>query len=267
MGELQKLILTALVSSLLTALGFMATDFAPTIKIANCAAPPTLANSPPHSFTEAQDLAAQLAAEQEARQALQYEIEWLQGMLEKSVASSSAKPPDNIPQLHNAGLWFDDNALLTLGIDATEVTTIREHFNQAELDKLNLYNQANRQGGLSGKPLMDKLQEIQQNLQHQLSEENYDRMLYASGQMNRASITDILSASPAANAGLQIGDQIIRYDGKRIYSPADLYQATTEGEAGELIAVDIERNNENIILYMPRGPMGTRLLPKRSKPE
>ena len=278
MAELKKTVLIAATSSLLTALVFItapAPDSAPV-------APPTgnpVAIDKPLDKNDKTDtladaynkLAEQLEAERQARQALEYEVEWLQTMLDESVAlgATDNKPPASAGarRFGNAEVWFDDSALLALGVDEADIADIKEAFNKAEMDKLYLRNQAARTGKPRGRLLMQELRKIQQDLQQQLSADDYDRMLYASGQNNRVQVSDTLISSPAAVAGIQRGDQIVSYAGERIYSSTTLYQATTQGEAGELVSIEIVRNGERINLYLPRGPLGTRFKPARAKPQ
>ena len=57
-------------------------------------------------------------------------------------------------------------------------------------------------------------------------------------------------------AGLQPGDQILRYDGQRLFSMSDLTQQTMQGEAGVNVAVDIMRDGIPMQVVLPRGPVG-----------
>ena len=269
MTGLTKTLLVAAGSSLLTALLFITTMPDPTTEVA-----PTKRSAPADTPADDQaaynELAALLEIERQTREALEYEVEWLQAMLDESVTAAPAQSPPPAAKTGRRGnteLWFDDNALLSLGVDETDVALIKEVFNRAEMDKLYLRNQAARTGKPRGKAFMQQIREIQQNLQLQLSAENYDRMLYASGQTNRVEVSDTLTSSPAATAGIQRGDQILSYGGDRIYSPTALYQATTKGQAGELVNVEILRGDERMTLYVPRGPLGTRFRPTRGKPQ
>ncbi len=273
MTELKKIILTATASSILTAVVFITNTSGPTPTPISIPSLPAVTNGTPSQQEATNELAQQLAIEKEARQALEYEVEWLQALLDESVASANnppSQPTDTTARTTNAGhakLWFDSNALRSLGIDETEIANIEEAFNKTEMDKLYLRNQAARQGGPRGRQFMREMRKIQQDLQQQLSTENYDRLLYASGQANRVEVTDTLAASPAETAGIQAGDVLISYAGERIFSPRGLFQATTQGETGEMVSIEILRNNERNTLYLPRGPMGTRFKPTLSKPE
>ena len=66
----------------------------------------------------------------------------------------------------------------------------------------------------------------------------------------------ILSSSPAENSGLKAGDRIIGYAGERVFNVRDLNKLTVQGEAGESVLLEIERDGEPIQLTIPRGPIG-----------
>ena len=59
----------------------------------------------------------------------------------------------------------------------------------------------------------------------------------------------------------------ISYDGEKIYNASGLLRATSKGQAGEMISLEVQRNNERVTLYIPRGPMGTRLKPSSGAPD
>ena len=68
-----------------------------------------------------------------------------------------------------------------------------------------------------------------------------------------------MSGSAAETAGIQAGDKIIRYDNERIFSWSEIRQATLAGNAGDIVAIEVERNGEHYLLNIPRGPLGVRL--------
>ena len=94
---------------------------------------------------------------------------------------------------------------------------------------------------------------------NQLSEAEYDSYLYASGQTNRVAVTSVLESAPAATAGIEPGDHIIRYDNQPIYNWRELREATSNGQIGETIAVEIDRDGDIVELYLARGPLGIRM--------
>lgn len=245
------------------------------------------ANQPPVDYSEAGDINQALI---ELQEKLQQEIE-RRKQLELKVASlekrfndnnssdssssenSSAENFQSTQNPHQAGFagqgmagqsydWFNAQAMLDAGIDPSKVNFIKESFEQAEMDKLYLRNQAQREGWLDSKRYTDAAREIADRtnaLRDQLSEDEFDAYLFAAGRANRVIVSSVLSSSPAGNAGIQSGDTILRYGNKRIYSWSDLTGATSEGTPDETVIVTIQRNGQTQQVYVPRGPLGIRL--------
>ncbi|NND61016.1 MAG: PDZ domain-containing protein, partial [Gammaproteobacteria bacterium] len=103
------------------------------------------------------------------------------------------------------------------------------------------------------------LNERQGSIRDDLSPADYDRYLYALGRPNRVTVNNVLSGSPADQAGLQAGDQILSYDGQRVFNSGEIRRATTSGLAGQSVAVEVERDGQTQVLYLPRGPLGVQM--------
>lgn len=271
MKQLSLLLIVAVTSAALTALAMQWDYDRP--KLPNNETPP-LSNTTDQANIEhlelkryAESLAAQLNSEREARQALEQEVTWLESMLDELTLATDRKAKTSKPKTSGKQLWFDQQALQKLGIDQVDIDNIAALVNKAELDKLELRNKATRDGQFRGRTFIQAMSLIQEELKSSLSTQDYDRMLYATGQNNRLSVSDTLAGSPAANVGIRIDDQIISYAGERIFHPSHLFRATTKGEAGEMIAVEILRNNERLTVYVPRGALGTRFRSIRAAPQ
>jgi hypothetical protein len=102
----------------------------------------------------------------------------------------------------------------------------------------------------------DWAQTYQSRLRDNLGDADYEKYLTAQG--NRASITvrEVIGSSPANRAGLRPGDQILSYDGKRVFGMNELKSMAFAGDPGEDVIVDIERNGQRMQLVLPRGPLG-----------
>jgi C-terminal processing protease CtpA/Prc len=93
-------------------------------------------------------------------------------------------------------------------------------------------------------------------LQAELGEVDYERYLAANGRPTTIGIGNVIPNSPAQEAGLQPGDQIVRYDGVRVFSMMDMAGRIMQNEAEGNVVVDIERNGIPMQLVIPRGPLG-----------
>ncbi len=93
-------------------------------------------------------------------------------------------------------------------------------------------------------------------LREELGDADYERYLEANNRSTSISISSVIDSSPAQAAGLQPGDEIVRYDGERVFSMTDLTQQAIDGVPGQNIAVDIVRDGVPMQVVMPRGPIG-----------
>lgn len=93
-------------------------------------------------------------------------------------------------------------------------------------------------------------------LRAEIGDPQYEQYLQANGRPTEVSVGNVLESSPGQRAGLQPGDQIVRYDGNRVFDVSDLNQQTMLGEPGESVVVDIRRDGIPMQLVMPRGPIG-----------
>ncbi|MBN4079265.1 PDZ domain-containing protein, partial [Beggiatoa alba] len=158
--------------------------------------------------------------------------------------------------------WFNQQALIDAGMGPTAAQQLKTQFEELELAKLYLRDQAIREGWAQGKRYRDerlKLDSQTDNIKQEFGEDIYDAYLYASGQSNRVAVQSVLSGSAASNAGLLADDQVIRYSGQRIYNWRDLRNATTEGDLTDTVAIEILRDDKRLEFYVQRGPLGIRM--------
>ena len=93
-------------------------------------------------------------------------------------------------------------------------------------------------------------------LRSEVGDDVYARYLAAQGQPTAVNVTQVLSGSPGIRAGMQAGDEIVRYNGERIFSMADLRDQTMQGDPGEEVVIEVERDGMRMQLIVPRGPIG-----------
>ena len=96
----------------------------------------------------------------------------------------------------------------------------------------------------------------QATLRAEIGDDEYENYLQATGRPTSVDVGTVLESSPAQRAGLQAGDKITGYDGKRVFNYWDLNEATLQGDAGSSVVVDIERDGVPMQVVMPRGPIG-----------
>lgn len=226
-------------------------------------------------------LSQQLEQEILARQQLENEVAILgkrltalAGSVNPATAANSveintapAAPPtaDESPEAaaHTpATAWFNHQALIDAGMSTVEAEQLKTHFEQLELEKLYLRDQAIREGWAGANRFREEYQKLEakaSNIKQTLGEDAYDAYLFAAGQANRITVQSVLSGSAASLAGMQSGDQVIRYNGERMYNGQDLRNATTQGDTSESVSIEILRNKQVMQFYVPRGPLGIRM--------
>jgi hypothetical protein len=97
---------------------------------------------------------------------------------------------------------------------------------------------------------------LDNTLRAELGDGDYERYLKAIGRPTSVPVQNVLASSPAEHAGLRTGDEIVAYDGKRVFDMRDLNALTLDGTAGESVTVGVRRDGQTVNLVMPRGPIG-----------
>ncbi|WP_455203237.1 PDZ domain-containing protein [Kaarinaea lacus] len=158
--------------------------------------------------------------------------------------------------------WINKQALLDAGLDESEANRIREIYENVEMEKLYLRDRAIREGYIGDQRYRserDQLNARLDALREELSEPAYDAYLFATGRPNRVVVQSSLRTSPAREAGVKTGDNIIRYDNMRIWTWADLRDATTKCQTNSVVEVTLERKGQEHRVFVPCGPLGVRL--------
>lgn len=93
-------------------------------------------------------------------------------------------------------------------------------------------------------------------LREELGDTDYERYLTANGRPTNVGIGSVIGSSPAQMAGLRPGDDIVSYDGQRVFTMTDINMASLDGIAGENVVVDILRDGIPMQVVLPRGPLG-----------
>ncbi len=160
--------------------------------------------------------------------------------------------------------------LLQQGVSATTVNMIKNYLDSRRLQRLQLRNEAIRNGTQDSDEFIEKMYQLNDTasvLREEFGEKVYDQYLYASGQPNRVVVREIIAGSVAESVGIQAGDIILHYADQPIYKMNDLRQATTEGSLGEGTLIELSRDHQVFSLTVPRGPLGVLMDYLRVQPE
>ena len=181
-------------------------------------------------------------------------------------APSSAQEPGALEDESSTEVPFDEAELLEHGISMREVAALSERYETWQMDQIFLRDQARREGWLNKPRFRHQLATLRGSLRQEMSDSDFDLMLYASNQPNRVKLGHLLHASPGAEAGLQDGDLVLSYNDTQIFSPRDLQRAITQAPVGTSSQVRVLRNGEERVTYVPSGPIGAHLKAIRRSP-
>lgn len=160
--------------------------------------------------------------------------------------------------------------LVAAGIDETVAAELKQRTDQWSLQRLELIDQASREGWRRSEQFEDRMSELREarpDVRSELGDADYDNYLYLSGESNRVQIASIIDGSAAQIAGVESGDVMRSYANQRIYSTRELQRATREGSRGETVPMIIERSGQFISMEIPRGPLGVTLSGLRVEPD
>ena len=161
-------------------------------------------------------------------------------------------------------------ALVAIGIPTEQAALIKSRLDEYDLKQLYLKDRASREGWInSARYRKEQLQarNAYMELRPEIGDDAYDRMLYALGQVNRVVVHDIMQNSSADQYGLQANDRVYEYDGQRVFTAQELTDLVTRGgDAGALVLVRVQRGEQQLDFYLPRGPIGIRLATSRELP-
>ena len=163
-----------------------------------------------------------------------------------------------------------ERALVAAGIDPGTAEDIKRRGDELALAEMYLRDQAAREHWIDTPRFAEELAAIEAqrtSIRDEVGDTAYDGYLYALGRPNRVLVQDVLSQSPAEDAGLQAGDLILRYGAARIFHSEELIEQTRSGPPGETVRLDVLRNGERLEIDVPRGPLGVRIAPAQDVPE
>lgn len=187
-----------------------------------------------------------LANSNQSRQSIQAADESAQqDIVESSLRRDESLMPDpGVEQVQS---------LVQEGISEREATEIVRLSEEYEMQWL----QAQYEARQSGQPANGNLRaELAQQFKENLGEENYEKYLRAVGQTTSVTIRNVLESSPAQSVGLQSGDQIVSYEGRRVYNILELNQLTQVPNDTGFVTIEFIRNGSPMAVTVPKGPIG-----------
>ena len=93
-------------------------------------------------------------------------------------------------------------------------------------------------------------------LRAEFGDAEYAKYLEARGRRTSVSVRDVLRSSPAEIAGLKPGDEIVAYNGRRVFDMNELDALTYQATAGGMVPLQVIRDGQSIEFYVTAGPIG-----------
>ncbi len=145
-------------------------------------------------------------------------------------------------------------ALIAAGFTPDRAEWIRQREDELRVAAMQARFDAQRAGDMQA--MFQAEMDSAAALRQELGDADFEQYLEAMGRPTAVRIGNVLDSSPGQQAGLRRGDEIVRYDGLRVFSYTDLNRQQLEGTAGESVVVDILRDGVPMQVVLPRGPIG-----------
>jgi len=158
-------------------------------------------------------------------------------------------------QLRESGRSEDQgerrNAMIAAGLSPERADHILKRESEMRFEMMQAYYEARKSGESFDRFNMSP----DAILRADIGDADYEKYLQANGRSTTVGVAGVMAASPAERAGLQPGDEIVGYDGERVFSTGDLMQRTMASGDGDVV-VDVLRNGTTMQIVLPRGPIG-----------
>ena len=200
--------------------------------------------------------------------ALTERVSDLEGRLGAMQPGSPVKTTEDSRGSDSGGM--DQRTLVAAGVDPGTAAEIMRSQSRLEMQRLELRDQASREGWLNSDRFFEELRELGGDagaLRDEIGDDAYDRFLYLTGQPNRVVVASLIDGSPAQLAGIEAGDVVLDYADSRVFGYTELRDATRAGQRGEYVLVRVQRGPSTLELSVPRGPLGVRLEVDRVDPD
>jgi membrane-associated protease RseP (regulator of RpoE activity) len=170
----------------------------------------------------------------------------------EDVQNSADKASSRIQQARAA---LDKDKLLAAGYSLERIESIQKRSQQLQ-DEYTKERQLLK-GGMDADVLASHFHDNDIGLRRELGDAEYARYRQALGRPIGMEVGGVAQGSRGEAAGLKVGDQIISYNGSRIFNVGELQPEVRKyASSGTTIAVDVVRNGQTIRVNVPAGNLG-----------
>lgn len=198
-------------------------------------------------------LFADLEGLESARDRMQIDRDARTAALSDIRTQSSGRPRDMAATMQ----MFQDRRLAQLvrgGFSEDQARRLMRQESEAQFKAMEADHLARRNGEVID--MVGSITNAQSIFRASIGDEEFERYLAAQEQPTTVRISNVLDGSPGSRAGLQAGDSIVSYNGVRTFSMNDVRELTMQGNIGENVIIEIDRNGVRMQLSIPRGPIG-----------
>jgi hypothetical protein len=144
--------------------------------------------------------------------------------------------------------------LMEAGFDEFQSEEIMRMTDEFQMDMLNARYEAtqNNERFDAGAAQL----EATQNFRESLGDTDYEKYLAATNQATSVNIRNVLESSPAQSAGLLPEDEIISYNGERVYNNNDLTRLSSSVDISGNVLIEVMRDGLPTSVSIPVGPIG-----------
>ena len=193
--------------------------------------------------------------------------EWLANSTGTTRNRASAVEDGDLPEIENNRNQNGDrrnnnqdpaerqlNALVSGGFDEYQAQEIIRLSEEIQVQILNAQYEASLNGERANTG--ELLAEASQQLRTSLGEQDYEKYLEATNQSTSVGIRNVLESSSAQLAGLQEGDDIISYNGERVFNVNELNRLSSSADISGNVVVEVLRDGIPTTVALPPGPLG-----------
>jgi len=142
--------------------------------------------------------------------------------------------------------------LIKAGFSPDRAEWIMQRESELQMDSMQAMFDARQSGERPDRSRLDP----DQALRAELGDVEYEQYLEANGRSTSVAVGSVLESSPGQRAGLLSGDQIVGYNGQRVFSYGELSEQTMSATPGQSVVVDIVRDGIPMQVVVDAGPIG-----------
>ncbi len=193
---------------------------------------------------------------------LRAEVERLRNALERATTATSSPAADAVNWLEaaRADLMVDDEspdqrqAMIDAGFAPARADWIADRLAALQMDAL---QQRLRDPDATGPTdYLDSRLASRRALREEIGDFEYEQYLSATGQSTTIAVTGVLPDSPAQQAGLEVGDEIVDYGGVRVFNMVELADRAQSADPQRPVVVNIMRDGAPMQMVLPGGALG-----------